>query len=64
MGLLRKIARYALRQTATAARRTAKRALRKAGTRLFSSSAKPTRATTPNRATRKRATTTRKKVRR
>jgi hypothetical protein len=63
MGLLGKIARYALRQTTAAAKRTTKRALRKAGTRLFSSSAKPSRATTPKRATRKR-TTTRRKVRR
>jgi hypothetical protein len=63
MGLLRKIARYALRQTATTARRTAKRALHKVGTRLFSSSAKPKRATTSRRTTRKRATA-RKKVRR
>lgn len=56
MGLLGKIARYALRETSRSAKKTAKRALRKAGTSLFGS------RSTPKRTTRKR-TTTRKKVR-
>jgi hypothetical protein len=59
MGLLGKITRYVARETVKSAKKTAKRALRKAGTHLFSSPAKSTRATT-----RKLATTTRKKVRR
>jgi len=66
MGLLGKIARYTLRQTTTAAKRTAKRALRKAGTRLFSSSPKPARMTrkhTTHKHTTRKHATTRKKVR-